>query len=115
MMVLTRSMSKPSPRAMSKVNRALRCLKGTVSIGITYSEHAEDGDKFTVYADSDHVGDQDKGYSTTGSVLYVAGGPVEWRSTKQTVVAISTVEAEYVAMPKACVMILHFRNLFGID
>ena len=36
---------------------------------------------------------------------------MDWRSTKQTVVAISTVEAEYVAMYKACVMILHFRNL----
>ena len=36
---------------------------------------------------------------------------MDWRSTKQTVVAISTVEAEYVAMSKACVMILHFRNL----
>ena len=45
--------------------------------------------------------------------MYFAGGPVDWRSTKQTVVAISTVEAEYVAMSKACLMILHFRNLLG--
>ena len=36
---------------------------------------------------------------------------MNWRSTTQTVVAISTVEAEYVAMSKACVMVLHFRNL----
>ena len=33
------------------------------------------------------------------------------RDRKQTVVAISTVESEYVAMSKAVVMILHFRNL----
>ena len=32
-------------------------------------------------------------------------------STKQTMVATSRVEAEYVAMSKACVMVLHFRNL----
>ena len=63
------------------------------------------------YVDSDHAGDQDKGYSTTGVVLYLASGPVDWRSTKQTVVAISTAEAEYVAMSKACMMILHFRDL----
>ena len=36
---------------------------------------------------------------------------MNWRSTKQTVVTISTVEAEYDAMFKACVMVLHFRNL----
>ena len=36
---------------------------------------------------------------------------MDWRSTKQTVVAISTVDAEYVATSKACVMVLHFRNL----
>ena len=109
-MVLTKSMSKPGPRAMRKLKRVLRYLKGTVSIGITYSEDVEDGDKLTAYVDSDHAGDQDKGYSTTGIVLYFAGGPVDWRSTKQTVVAISTVKAGYVAMSKACVMVLHFRN-----
>ena len=36
---------------------------------------------------------------------------MDWRSTTQTVVAISTVEAEYVAMSKACVIIVHFRTL----
>ena len=110
-MVLTKSMSKPGPRAMTKLKRVLRYLKWTVSIGITYSEDAEDGDKLTACVDSDHAGDQDKGYSSTGIVLYFAGDPVDWRSTKQTVVAISTVEAEYVAMSKACVMVLHFQNL----
>ena len=110
-MVLSRSMSKPDPRAMTKLKRVLRYLKGTVSIRITYSEDADDGDKLTAYVGSDHAGDQDKGYSTTGIVIYLAGGPVNWRSTKQTVVTISTVEAEYDAMFKACVMVLHFRNL----
>ena len=85
--------------------------KGTLSIRIGYSEYVDDGDKLTTHVDSDHAGDQDKGYSTTGIVLYFAGSPVDWKSTKQTVVAISTVEAEYVAMSKAFVMVLHFRNL----
>ena len=90
-MVLTRSMSKPGPRAMSNLKRVLRYLTGTVSIGITYSEDAENGDQLTAYVDSDHTGDQDKGYSTIGVVLYIVGGPVDCRSTKKTVVATSTV------------------------
>ena len=110
-MVPTRSMSKPGPRAMRKLKRVFRYLTGTLSIGIYYNEDAEDGEELAAYVDADHAGDQDKGYSTTGVVLYLAGGPVDWRSTKQTVMAISTVEAEYVALSKACGIVLHFRHL----
>ena len=48
--------------------------------------------------DSDHAGDQDKEYSTTGVVLYLAGGPVDWRSVMRTAVAISVLEDEFVAV-----------------
>ena len=70
-MVLTKSMSKPGPRAMAKLKRVLRYMKGTVSIGITNGEDAEDGDRLTAYVDPDHAGDQDKGYSTTFSISQV--------------------------------------------
>ena len=53
----------------------------------------------------------DKGYSTTGVVWYLAGAPVDWKSVKQTVVAVSTLESEYVALSKACLMIIHLRYL----
>ena len=93
-MVFTKSISEPGPRTMmSKLKRVLRYLKWTVSTGKTYSGDAEDGDKLAVYVDSDNADDQDKGYSTAGVVLCLAGGPVNWRSTKQTVAAISTFEA----------------------
>ena len=41
---LTRSMSKPGPRAMSKLKRVLRYLKGMALIEITYIEDVDDGD-----------------------------------------------------------------------
>lgn len=98
-MVLTRSMAAPGPRALAKLKRLLRYVKGTIiSIGITYSEDAEDRDKLTAYVDSDFADDQDDRRSTTGVALFLAGGPVYWRSVKQTVVALSSVEPEYVAM-----------------
>ena len=110
-MGLTRSMSHPGLRAIIELKRVLRYLKGTVSIRITNREDAEDGDKLTAYVDLNHADDQDKGYSTTGVFFNLEGRPVDWKSTKQTVVAIPTVKAEYVAMSKACVTILHFRTL----
>ena len=108
-MVIARSMSRPGPRARVKLKRVISHLKGTVSIGITYSEVTDDGYELTAHVDLDHAGDQEKRYSTTGVVLYFAGGPVDWRSTMQTVVAISNVEAEDVAMSKACVIVLHLE------
>ena len=86
-------------------------LKGMLCVEIKYSGDAKDGDKLTACVDSDHAGDQDKGYSTTGVVLFLEGGPVNWRSVKQIVVATSTVEAKYVALSKACTTILHFCHL----
>ena len=118
-MTLARSMNKPGPKAMGRLKRLLRYLKGTTNLGITYTEDADNGDKLSAYVDADFANDQDNGfkngYSTSGVVLSLAGGPVEWRAVKQTVVAISTVEAEYVAMSKACTMIImHFRHFMSI-
>ena len=110
-MVLTRSMATPGPRAMTKMEKALRYLKGTIWIGLTYAEDPQNGDEFTAYVDADHAGDMDEGYSATGAVVYLAGAPVDWKSVKQTVVAVPTLESEYVALSKACLMILHPRHL----
>ena len=110
-LTLTRSMAKPGPRAMANLKRALRYLRGTTSLGITYTEDSDQGDKLVAYVDSDHAGDKDGGYSTTGAVIDFGGAPIDWKSQLQTVVVISSVEAEYVALSKVCTMILHLRHL----
>ncbi|CAL9015461.1 unnamed protein product, partial [Prunus brigantina] len=53
------------------------------------------------YVDSDYAGDLDKRRSTTGFVFSIAGGPVSWRSILQSTVALSTTEAEYMAVTEA--------------
>ena len=53
------------------------------------------------YVDSDYAGDLDKRRSTTEYVFTMAGGPVSWRSTLQSTVALSTTEAEYMAVTEA--------------
>ena len=111
-MVLTRSMSKPCPRAMTKMKRVLRHLKGRISTGLTYSKYTENGDEVTAYVDADHGGDMHKGHATTGAGVSLAGAPVDWKSMKQTVVAVSTVESGYLVLSKACLRILHIWHLF---
>jgi hypothetical protein len=49
----------------------------------------------------DEAGDSDNVYSCTGFVIYYAGCPVYWQSKLQTEIALSTAEAEYIAMSQA--------------
>ncbi|XP_075111558.1 secreted RxLR effector protein 161-like [Nicotiana tabacum] len=49
------------------------------------------------YTDSDFQSDRDSRKSTSGNVFTLGGGAISWRSIKQTCVADSTMEAEYVA------------------
>ena len=57
------------------------------------------------YADTDDF------KSTSGHVFLAAGGAITWRSKKQTVIALSTTEAEYVALSKAGREACWLRNL----
>ena len=53
------------------------------------------------YSDADWAGDADDRKSTSGYLFLIAGGPVSWKSRKQSTVALSTAEAEYVALSTA--------------
>ena len=49
------------------------------------------------YSDSDYAGCLDSRRSTSGYIFMLAGGAISWRSVKQTLVATSTMEAEFVS------------------
>nr|GEX13874.1 putative retrotransposon [Tanacetum cinerariifolium] len=55
----------------------------------------------TGFVDSDYAKDPDKGRSITGYVFLVHGCVVSWKATLQHVVALSTIEAEYMALTEA--------------
>ena len=57
--------------------------------------------KMTGYTDSDFQADKDSRKSTLGCVFTLNGGSVVWRSVKQSCIADSTMEAEYVATTEA--------------
>ena len=96
---------------MIKMKRVVRYLKGVTSTGLPHSEDARNGDELTAHVDADHAGDMDKGYSTTRVVVFLAGAPIDWKSAKQTFVSVSTLESDYVALSKACLMVVYLRQL----
>ena len=53
------------------------------------------------YTDSNFQSDKDSRKSTSGLVFTLGGGAIVWRSIKQSCIADSTMEAEYVAASEA--------------
>ena len=51
-------------------------------------------------------------HSTTGNVFIMAGGPISWLSQKQSTVALSTTEAEYIALSSAAQEVVWLKQLF---
>nr|GEY24545.1 retrovirus-related Pol polyprotein from transposon TNT 1-94 [Tanacetum cinerariifolium] len=74
--------------------------------------------ELTAYADADHAGCQDTRRSTSRSAQFLGDKLVSWSSKKQKSTAISTTEAEYIAMSGCCAQILWMRSQltdYGFD
>jgi len=56
---------------------------------------------FNCYVDASHASDVDTRRSITGYIFFISGGPVSWQSRMQTSVALSSMEAEYMAASAA--------------
>ena len=99
--MVSRYMHNPGKGHWQAVKWILRYIQGTVDIGLKFEKDRNVGKHLVGYVDSDYAGDLDKRRSTTGYVFTIAGGPVSWRSTLQSTVALSTTEAEYMAVTEA--------------
>ena len=91
---LCRSMQAPTKSDLQKAIRCLQYLKGTADLGLTYS--GEDG--FRVYCDSNWAGQAEQRRSRTGYAIMLNNAAIIMRSLIQKSQALSTAEAEYVAL-----------------
>ena len=106
--MLGRYLSNPGMEQWKAVKRVLRYLKKTKDYMLTYrkSDHLE----IIGYSDSDFGGCKDERKSTSGYVYLLAGGAISWKSAKQTLIASSTMAAEYIACFVASNQALWLRN-----
>ncbi|GJR98525.1 pentatricopeptide repeat-containing protein [Tanacetum coccineum] len=85
-----------------------RGMIGTMHLGLWYPKGTDI--KTVVYANSDHAGDYVDRKSTSGIYTFVGCCLTSWFSKKQTALAISTTEAEYVSAGKACQQALWMKQ-----
>nr|GFC24055.1 copia protein [Tanacetum cinerariifolium] len=111
-----RYQAKPTKKHLEALKRVFQYLKGTINWGFWYPK--DTAMALTTYADADHAGCQDTRRSTSGSARFLGDKLVSWSSKKQKSTAISTIEAEYIAMSGCCAQILWMRSQltdYGFD
>eukprot|EP00253_Pinus_taeda_P006703 PITA_06703 len=101
--VLRRFMSKPGKEHWTTVKRVFRYLRGTSDYGLCYQGRPGLDRVLDIrgFVDEEWVGDLDQRRSTSGYVFNLFGGAVSWMSKKQSVVALSTTKAKYMAATHA--------------
>lgn len=92
--VLTHHLQSPTYAACKAACRVFNYLMHHPAIPICYSGQSLNLHAFT---DSDWASDKDTRRSTSGGIVMMAGGPVNWISKLQPIVAVSSMEAEYIA------------------
>jgi hypothetical protein len=114
---LARFNANPGPKHWTAAKHLLRYLKGSADLQLTYAPNTPNV-PFEMWADADHGGNPDNGRSTTGYVAKMGGGAVSWGSKLQSVVTLSTTEAEYIAATTAGTEVIWLRALLeemGLD
>lgn len=118
--LLTRHMQQPRPSDIQAAKRTLRYLQGTSNLGLDFNGLVSSGRTCTTahmtingYCDADWAGDANDGKSTTGYIIKLNNCVVSWCSTKQKSVALSTAEAEYMAISAAVQEIIWLQQLLS--
>jgi hypothetical protein len=91
--------SNPTQQHMKAAKHVLRYLFATQNYKLRFGA-IDDCDIFG-YSDSDWAADQNDRRSTTGYAFLYVGGAISWASKKQPTVALSSTEAEYMAVSDA--------------
>ncbi|RVX00023.1 Retrovirus-related Pol polyprotein from transposon TNT 1-94 [Vitis vinifera] len=99
--MISRYMSCPGKPHWQAVKWLFQYLAGTRSLGLVYGGNSQLETQLQGFVDADYAGNIDTRKSLTGYVFTLFGGAVSWKANLQSVVALSTTEAEYMAMTEA--------------
>ncbi|XP_031127506.1 secreted RxLR effector protein 161-like [Ipomoea triloba] len=96
---LSRYTSNPGDMHWKAIVRVMRYLRDTRNYALHYTGYPA---VLEGYSDANWISDIKDSKSTSGYVFTLAGAAVAWKSSKQTVIARSTMESELIALDKCC-------------
>ncbi len=105
--LLARSMHAPTEQDLIDAKRCLRYCKATRNLALNYNDKNQE---MIAYSDSSYA--EEKDYKSVGGYITLqAGAAITWKSTKQPIIAQSSMEAEYIAMAEAAKEVEWLRKL----
>ncbi|GJR79775.1 retrovirus-related pol polyprotein from transposon TNT 1-94 [Tanacetum coccineum] len=103
-----RYQARPTQKHLKEVKRIFKYLKGTINMGLWYPK--DSGFELTAFSDADHAGCLDTRKSTSGGIQFLGDKLVSWMSKKQNCTAMSSAEAQYVALSASCAQVMWMRT-----
>nr|GEU38832.1 hypothetical protein [Tanacetum cinerariifolium] len=103
-----RYQARPTEKHLHAIKRIFRYLRGTVNQGLWYPKDSSIA--LTAFIDADHARCQDTRRSTSGSLQFLRDRLISWSSKRKKSAAISSTEAEYIALSGYCAQILWMRS-----
>ncbi|KAJ3474391.1 hypothetical protein NLI96_g12482 [Meripilus lineatus] len=107
--LLAQFMSNPGRAHWEAAKRVLRYVKGTLDYRLTYGSTTSGLESFS---DADWAS-QSHRHSISGYIFLIDGGAISWSSKKQPIIALSTAEAEYIALNHAGRELVWLRQLLS--
>ena len=104
---IARKSESPTVSDWNKVLNIFKYLNATKDYKLRYNGKGN----FIGYTDSDFAGDLEDRKSTSGHIILIGNSPICWGSKKQSIVATSTTEAEYIATSECVKKVLWIRNI----
>ncbi|WVZ24349.1 hypothetical protein V8G54_002893 [Vigna mungo] len=109
--VLSQFMVNPGPTHWEAFKWMLRYIRGSLGTGLSFQNNFQGGGYIEGFVDSDFARCMDTRKSRSGYVFTLFGTAVSWKSTLQSVVALSTTEAEYYALAEGVKEALWLKGL----
>ena len=103
--------ANPSKEHMDKALYVCKYLAGTIDYELVFDGNSNKG--LLAYCDSDYAGCTDTRRSITGYLVKIADGIICWQSHAQKTVALSSTEAEYMALSDCSRQIVWLQSLLG--
>jgi len=104
--------SNPDEAHMNAISRVIAYLQNTKTLAIQYSAPTPGQPVFEAYSDSAFADDSITRRSSSGYLIKLFGGPIDWKAYKQRSVTTSTTEAELHALTEAVREVYYWKRIF---
>ncbi|GJU69846.1 retrotransposon protein, putative, ty1-copia subclass [Tanacetum coccineum] len=109
----SRFQQNPGELHWTAVKNILKYLRNTKDMFLVYGGNPSTELRVECYCDAGFETDRDDTKSQTGYVFVLNGGAVDWKSSKQSTIAISATESEYIAASEAAMEAVWIRKFIS--